>query len=386
MTLTPQLRERGIELPVDKRGNFTSRPGRLAPCSVRGAGSLRADKLFRGGSWDVLAAQLRQSAAPQFVVSDEHLVGGQSAAPQSITRIAASCGRDVQVIAYVRPQCHYFESRYTQRVKRGAEWLPFDAYVGASFALRPFERHPHLNYRRAFARWRTTFGDRLTVVPLEPSRMPEGGLLNHFLALLGVGDLDAGAFKTRQTRPGAKEIEVARLTTAALLRRGGDGHRRARPGMWRKLRPHIRPLVAPDAPFAGFSADEANIIMTRFEAENARFARDYRIDPDGILFRDPVIDDGARQNVASWHGLDDTERAAVRACVRRIVGVDPEPPTGRCRLSSSPRNPPPRLGSARWHVGMLRKPQLLRYWSIRSALAIPEILRGFLRRAVPGLR
>ena len=273
-----------------------------------------------------------------------------------IARLAESLDMDVRIVAYVRPQYQYFEARYAQWVKDAAHWLPFNAFVAASFALRPVEQHPWLNYARVFARWRAAFGGRLSVVPLEPTRLPRG-LLGHFLDQLGVRDLDPGPVGRRNERPGAKAVQVHRLVTAGLVRRGRNlrKHRAA-------LRRMLRGQLAADTPFAGFSAADAHGLMARFAAENAAFARAYAIDPDGVLFRDTPVDDRARPNVATWEYLDDGERAAVRDWARRTVGFDPAP-RRRHAVRSAAARPRPPFGSTRWHRRRLLDPRLA-YWCV----------------------
>lgn len=319
--LAPQLSERGIELPSNRDGspgprvnfrwNGTSRDllrNVIKPLSPTFACSRE------------LTAQLQGSSAPQFVISNEQLLGVPKAgAPQAIAKLAKGCGRDVRVLAYVRPQAQYFDSRYAQWVSTGTERLPFDAFVAASFAWRPAERHLWLNYRRVFAPWRAVFGERLTVVPIERSRMPRG-LLPHFLDQLGAGDLNTSELKRHNERPGAKALEVIRRIAVAR-----ESRAKIRYAMRKELFGVMSELLRSDAPFAGLAADEAQILMARFEASNAAFARDYGIDSDGILFRDTPIDQRARSNVATWQDLDSIERDAVRSYARRSLGVDPAP-------------------------------------------------------------
>ena len=281
-----------------------------------------------------------------------------------LTALAESCGRDIRVIAYVRPQFQYFEARYAQGVWNGDHSLPFDAFVAASSTLRSIERLPWLDYRRVFAPWRAAFGDRLTVVPLERSHMPRG-LLAHFLDQLGVGDLDISHFKRRNVRRGAKALEVHRLATARLRWHGGKVHAK----QVHAIRRHIPQLIRADAPFTGLSTDDAHALMARFDAGNAAFARDYGVDPAGVLFCDPIIDDRVRPSIASWHDLDDDEQAAVREFLRRKVGVDPSPHGAwrRARRRAEPRDSTLRrirFGSPLWRARCLIDPRLP-YWGAR---------------------
>ena len=354
----PQLRERGIDVPVNANGQVDPLLRRILPqqAATRGA----RHYLARPETWRAVAAQLRRSQAPQFVISEEGLLS--RAPPESaamVRDLAGACDVGIHVIAYLRPQCQYFEARYAQWVQDGVQSLPFQGFVAASLAVRRIERHPWLNYRRVLAPWRAAFGDRLTVVPLERTRLPHG-LLAHFLDFLHTGNLDAGGLEFHNARPGAKAVEAQRRIGAALRMRGRN------PGLKRRKRwREIPKLFRSDTPFAGFSADEAQALMACFEASNTALAREYGIDPDGILFREPVIDDRARPNVAAWHDLDDDEQAAVRAFARRTLGVDPTPWVRRrvVRRAAPPagttrRGQQLRLGSARWVLRWLLDPRL----------------------------
>ena len=106
--------------------------------------------------------------------------------------------------------------------------------------------------------------------------------------------------------------------------------------------------------------DDARALMAGFEPSNAKFAQAY-----GILFREPLIEDRVRPNVASSHHLDDDEQAAVRAFAHRTVGVDPAPWLRRPRSRRASRPAPdtrrtrrPRLGSIRWYLRSLLHPCL----------------------------
>ena len=333
-------------------------------------------------TWRHLEAQLRRSNPRVFVISEEALLGRTlTAPPVMLARLAESCGMDVQVVAYVRPQCQYFESRYVQWVKSAVMRLPFDAFVAASFALRPIERHPWLNYNRVFERWRAVFGDRLAVVPLDRSHMPEG-LTAHFLDLLGVADLNPEQAKRANVRLGAKALEAYRLASAACWRRY------RRPFKNRKAFSRALPAaLAPERGFAGFTADAALDLMRQFEAENAVFARNYGIDSGGLLFREPVVDDRRRVNVACWDDFNERERAAVCELAAQALGVDVAPRTRRSATSRAERASRRGIGSARWHAKWLLEPRLP-YWILHLhwRLKRRRILRRRFQRPRPELR
>ncbi len=173
------------------------------------------------------------------------------------------------------------------------------------------------------------FGERVRVTPFERSRLP-GGLLGHFLGLLGADELATRADDVpAHVRCGAKELEVRRRTAVAL-RRGGSDHLRV-------VRVHegldgLAALLVPDPPFAGQSDDRARGLMDRFAGANAAFARNYAICAAGVLFHDPPVNSLARPNTARWCDLSAVGREAVRENIMRTVDVDPTPidtPEGR---------------------------------------------------------
>ena len=214
--LDPHLRERGIHVPEAARDE----PGVAWHANLRREVSGFRHVLERGG-WRALTEEVRASDARLFVISDETF--GQrppSGIHMAIAELAARCGLEVDVVAYVRPQCQYLESLYAEHVKIGLLSTPFEVCAAVDFAGGPVARHPWLDYGRAFAPWRAAFGDRVAVTPFEPSRLP-GGLVAHFLGLLGCGELAGAVPDIRaNTRVGAKELEVRRLTTLALRRAG----------------------------------------------------------------------------------------------------------------------------------------------------------------------
>ena len=169
--LDPHLRERGIHVPEAARDE---------PGLARHANLLRRLSGYRyapeKGEWRALVEEVRASDARVFLISDEAF--GQrppSGIHRAIAELAARCGLEVDVVAYVRPQCQYLESLYAEHVKIGVLSAPFEVYAAEDFAGRPVARHPWLDYGRAFAPWRAAFGDRVAVTPFEPARCPISG-------------------------------------------------------------------------------------------------------------------------------------------------------------------------------------------------------------------
>ena len=357
--LEPQLRQLGVHVPVAGRIRHRSAyHAKLAPAPNGGA--LSSAK----GSWGQLLDEIRASEARQFVISCEGFSANNGRKLPKIIEEVAKCGAlDVDIVACVRPQCQYIESRYAQEVRTGYTHHPFDRFVAVTLMRQFAPPGFWLDYNRVFAPWRKVFGDSVTILPMD-SPHPPNALLERFFRLLGAGDLALNPQPSVNARLGAKEIEVRRLTAAALA--GRVAPRRLQP-MMARLRELPR-LLEPDAPFAGFSRTQTLELMERLEPENAAFAREYGIDAEGDLFRGPVVDGLARPNVAQWHDLEPGERRAVSDYVQRTVGVDPTP-RGRPRVAPA-RGATARLGSMRWLACWLTDPRLLWWVGVYLALRL----------------
>ena len=348
--LEPQLRRRGVHVPL---------AGRNGARSARHAQLKRA--LDRGkpgpeqGPWRQLLEEIRASDARQFVISDESF--SQRPQPQiakAIAEVARLASLDVDIVGYVRPQWQYIEARYAQMVKHGWGWSPFERFVAETLMRAAVRGHAWLDYGSVFAPWREALGDsdHLTILPLEPSR-PADGLVAHFLGLLGAGDLAWADQRRYNTRLGAKQVEVRRLTATALSRHVPPS---GIPPMMKRL-DDLPTLLGPDAPFAGLSQVRALELMEYLGPANAAFADEYGLDADGVLFRDAVADSLVRPNVAQWHHFQAHEQRAVREYVQRTVGVDPMPQSRR--RATPARTATARLGSPRWLTAWLTDPRFL---------------------------
>ena len=353
LDLEPELRRSGVHVPVTGRRPRLARHAGLT-------GAMDCGESVAGGTWKEWLDEVRASNARQFVISDEMFVGWPTPRyARALAAVAEVAGLEVDVVGYVRPQWQYIEARYAEMVKHGyARWgrTPFDQYVAEALLCATVGTRRWFDYRSVFAPWRAEFGTRVTVVPLEPARVP-GGVAGHFLGLLGVDGLGWVAEHRYNTRPGAKEVEVRRLTGAALAK--VKPAVRA-PRLMKRLNDLPR-LLVPDVPFSGFTRVQALEVMEHLAPANRAFAREYGIDANGVLFREPVIDDPARPSIAQWHDLDAGEQRAVRDYVHRTVGVDPMPPGHR--RSAPAHNATAPLGTWRWWLAWLTAPRFM-LWAI----------------------
>ena len=338
----PTLEQLGVHVPA-----AAARGGRHPNLAATAPGSQQAYyNRFLWGGWQELCAELRRCGAPRFVVSAVQL-SRPGAGPESAARtamLAEAAALDVTVIGYARPQWELVESLWGFRVARGDGRAPFAA------ALAGLLGDPRLDFATVFGPWRERFGARLSVYPLERSRLPHG-LAAHFLGTIGVDDpalTAAVAGVRRNRRLGAKELEVRRVVAVAL-RRGGAG-----PGQRDRAMGRLGGLhrcLADDRPFAGLTGAQAREVAARFAAANADFARTFGVDAGGVLFRDPLPTDGpGRPNLATWEHLDAAERDAVRGLVRAELGVELAP-RGRPSAHRQPAS-----GAPSMDAGGVREP------------------------------
>lgn len=270
--------------------------------------------------WSYVLHELSRCRAEQFLLSSEWfaLPDTQTASIRRLSCLESRVGVEVDVIAYVRPQWRWAESFWHDDVSAGYEVRRFEECREEG----PID--PRLDYNQVFRPWRESFA-KVTVSPLEPSRLPRG-LLVHFLGLIGIDDerlfRAAARLPRLNRRSGAKELEVRRLVGMALARQGVEYW--DRPAFMRRLG-DLTHLLHEDWPFAGVTRAQALALNSHFAESNARFARDYGIDEDGTLFRDEIPQDlDSRGRPAYWEDLSDSERRAVREHVSRTVGIDIE--------------------------------------------------------------
>ena len=230
-----------------------------------------------------------------------------------------------------------------------------------------------------FRPWRDAFGANVAVFPLESGR-PAEGLLPHFLGLLGAADpatlRRVARLRLRaNVRIGAGDVEVRRRVAELLRGRAEQECRRA----MRRL-DGLPALLGNDPPFCAFDAPGATAVARHFACSNARFARRYGIDEDGVLFRNPVAVDDRVATRLDWADFDPGTRRAVRAWVRCRIGID---------LDGDPRGERAmgglwlaRLQIARFHAS--RAWRLLERWRQATAVRSLGMLRVWMRHTLTG--
>ena len=315
----PLLARAGVHVPLAAGGGGP-------PGAHHGLARELIDPLGAAGHWAGLEREIRRSAAARFAISCEAFTGPahRAACAARLQALAERGALEIDIVGYVRPQWQWLESGYAQQVRTGGSDETFEQFVAVMLAAGPRTR---LDYNAVFAPFREAFGDRVRVFALERSCLP-AGVAGHFLGVLGV---DAGAafgLARANARLGAKAVEVRRRVAGLA---DAPAVRAARKLLW------LPALIDDDAPFAGFDRDRIERIQGGFASANGRFARDYGIEPDGVLFRDAADVPDRRRNVARWAAFDAAERRRVRRYVLDRIGVD---------LDAAPDAP----AAGRWEV------------------------------------
>lgn len=288
--------------------------------------------------WAALFEEVTGCGASRYVVSAEQFSNprGRMTAVGRFQGLAEAANLEVEVIACVRPQWQWLEASWAQRVWGGTVSPPFTDCWEAGLD------DERLDYNRVFAPWKQAFG-RVTVIPLQRARLPEG-LLARFLDILEVDDARtrraASRLPRHNRRPGGKSVEVRRLTGLALRRHGLLAWQRAR--CLETLEP-LRRVFDGDPPFAGLSPAQIGTVVQRFASRNARFAREFGVDAGGELFADEPVDGFDRPVRPTWRDLGDDERSKVIHFVRSRLGIKLpqgiEAPRGTARRSVPARLP-----------------------------------------------
>ena len=319
--LAPSLEQCGVHVVVASSehghhwtliGGVTDPPRLDMPCS---------NPVYH---WRYVLDELVRCTAERFVLSSERcaIPDARRGVIRRLSLLQSEADVEVEVVGFVRPQWQWAESYWCQSVASGVELRRFEECVGGWFADKRMD-YNELDYNEMFGPWRDSFS-AVTVCPLEKSRLPRG-LLVQFLSLIGIHDERLARATTRlrreNTRLGAKDLEIRRMVSVALARKGVERRRRTSAVYGLDL----TGVVQEDWPFAGWTREQAMAFDDHMAESNARFARDYGIDNDGLLFRDDFPQDfDKRGRLASWESLSVVERRDVRQHVIRALDVDLE--------------------------------------------------------------
>ena len=308
--LDPELRKRGILIPV---------AGRLPDFSHAKLVTLLSGEWYLehvdSDSWLALEREIVAAGARTVVMSTAMFTAhglftrtpGQLAA-QYVENLANACGLKVCILGYVRPQAELLESAYVRNPLRTFSAQPFSEYARSVLSGDLFD------FNRIFEPWRERFGDNMKVATLGEA-IRAGGPERHFLNQIGLPDLCPARSERINARYGARTVEMQRLVASALIESGL--------GLRSRLMPILRlgPIQSPHQPdprFAPLTEEEMKSVTERFSACNARFARQYGIDPSAMRFEERTEVQARRP---AWFGpddLDEREHALVRAYVQTV--------------------------------------------------------------------
>ena len=354
------LERAGVHVPVAGLTRFTGHSGLME--LVQGPDDPWLHRRLDPAAWDGLRDELTRCPARRFIVSSEVFGDGR---PQSsdwakaFAALGEEAGVDVEVLAYVRPQYQWLEARYSQLVKNGRETRPFEACLeeclvsGGGTGNAPQLRYPYtgLDYNSVFEPWREVLGDRLKIHTLDDAQRA-GGLVRHFSALIGANEVaDVTCLPRSNQRPGAKFVEVLRLTSAALGTVGFNVPLLAY-SPWQKVRAGLPALLDHDIPFRPLSDAEIHALTERYADSNTQFGRDYGV--DAAFHSKSRRTDSPRPVRIAWQDFGDGERDRVRSFVLDALGVDLG--TGRVKNEpawTAPQSRPPSYARIHYRLRLL---------------------------------
>lgn len=310
--LAPEIRGRGVLLPVSGRMSDSFSHSKLATL-LSGEWYLED---VNADAWQELECEIASAEASTVVISGSLFTAqglytrtsGRLAA-QTVENLARACGLEVHILGYVRPQAELLESTYVRFPLRTFSGLAFPEYA------RNMLSGDLLDFNRIFEPWRERFGDRVKVATLRDAA-GSGGLVQHFLAQIGLPDLAPVHDEHTNARGGARTVEMQRLVAEALIDAGLP--LKARLSAILRIG-EIQSAHRHDSPFAPLTPGEMKSVTERFSACNARFASRYGIDPGAMAYEERHEVYVRRPNRIGPDDLDEWEHAQVRAYVQRVI-------------------------------------------------------------------
>ena len=310
--LEPELRERGILVPVTaRRDNEFSHSNLVTFLSGEWyLGQGNAD------DWRTLEHEIASAGYSTVLLTGSMFAAhglttrtpGHIAA-QHIENLAAACGLEVHILGYVRPQVELLESLYAQMTLRAMTGEPFSEYARNKLC------GDLLDFNRMFQPWRERFGANVKVAALEET-VRTGGPVRHFLEQIGLPELAPARTEQTNARSGARTVEMRRRVVETLIESGLG--LRARQTAIARLE-FIRSPHEHDSRFAPFTQKEVRSVTERFSACNSKFAQSYGIDPNAMAYREHAEDEARRPNRIGPDDLDESEHALVHAYVRKVI-------------------------------------------------------------------
>lgn len=183
-----------------------------------------------------------------------------------------SCGYNVRIIFYVRPQYKLISSFYVQLVKTRSIAVEFDAYVSDILNNHVGSRYDYYGYLEP---WRDVFGDALDVRPMFGANF---NLIDDFFSAIEIDSRALLQPEEIESLPsnqslGPKTVEALRLANAVTNALGVD------PKESREFCKQVRHYAADrhwdDVSFCGVDGAMAKEIQDRFHEQNERLSQQY---------------------------------------------------------------------------------------------------------------
>lgn len=153
-----------------------------------------------------LARRVASSKADVIVISSELFRDVDPVVFEDMfARVLPRHGSRVEILAYMRPHVQRFESNYAQIVKLGI----FDGTPEWHF--RNTRNGPAYFHAELFLRWKAVFGDRLTVRPMQRSRLHGGDVVRDFFHVaLGGAEFSLADLPRINASPSLQELALLR--------------------------------------------------------------------------------------------------------------------------------------------------------------------------------
>ena len=245
----------------------------------------------------LLADEIAQHDPTHVIISSEHM-HSRCYRDAHFTRLKALLspaliGRDIRIVAYLRPQISHAVSLYSTMLRHGAV-DKIDDFIAARMSGR---NHAYFDFHKMLKKWTAAFPSATLVVrPFSHVKALPHGVLSDFLAIENLSHVsDKMTFEPRQNQSmGPWTAEVLRL----LNEIGPQSHMPAR--KWLRFNVPAGHII-PDA-------DIARSFQTSFEEGNAWVAKTY-LGGDSSAF-DVTWSKFAQQKTASQDGLSPAQFVA----------------------------------------------------------------------------
>jgi len=273
------LRARGYLLPVAGRAGESH--AFLANGLKNANAHIPTDRLYAD-----LAGELTESGCHSAILSSECFL--EEIPPARLVARLAPLGA-VKVVVYLRRQDHWLQSLYNEVIRDASR-----RFTGGILSMREVRRGT-ADYSAVLAKWEATFGaENIIVRVYEREQMP-GGLLPDFMRAVSLGMegfVEPSACQgCNAGLPESLVIALRSLNQIAMVR-----------PLYRKLvdaledmAPEIRERTGARG-YSFVSLAERRELLVRFDAGNARIARELLGREDGRLFYEepPAGDDDSK--------------------------------------------------------------------------------------------